>query len=118
MHCETQDDTVYATVTRGDTFSLSVELTDSAGSPVNASGWAWLCHMLQDGHDDDPVLVEVNTTDAAIGLLVLTIADDVTAEMPTADWSWDLQATDELGETRTLVTGKLRVKADVSQAVG
>jgi hypothetical protein len=116
-HCEpSETSAVNVSTYRGDTVRLSVELTDAGGSPVDGSAWTWLAQVRDSA---DAVVADwvVDTTDAAIGVLQLSLPDDVTAAMPVADFAWDLQAEDEASETRTLLAGQLRVKSDVSRTV-
>jgi hypothetical protein len=116
MSCNTSTDTniVAVTVTRGDTLRLKVELLGAGGS-VSVENWTWLC-QLRDSSDTVVGDFTVTVTDSARGLLELFLPAGKTSTLEVADYSWDLQGTDDTGDVRTLVNGRLRVHADVSRS--
>lgn len=94
----------------GDTVRLDVWATDSAGGPVDVTGWAWLCQL----RDDADQLVDaftVDVTDGPGGHLQLVLQD---APEP-GDYLFDLQGTDPQADVRTILDGRLRTTADVSR---
>lgn len=113
MSCdETNTGGVYVAVTRGDTLRLTVDLDASSGE-VDVTDWLWLCQLRTAGGTlAGPMTVEV--VEASKGVLELSLTAAQTAALAVADYDWDLQATDTDANVRTLVSGKLRVRADVS----
>lgn len=116
MTCtQSTSNTVAVAIHRGDTMRLGVTLADDAGAPVDVTGWSWLSQLRTDPDDVTLVAVEVAVVDAPGGRLELSLAPELTAALPTRDFSWDLQATDVEGDVRTVLTGQLRVREDVSR---
>lgn len=117
MYCEPLDDgTINVSVVRGDTLRLRVDLADDSGQPVDVTGWSWLSQVRAAPDSIPLVPVTVEVLDAPGGVLELSIDDEVTAGMQPADYVWDLQATDEADDVRTIISGGLRVRSDVSVA--
>jgi hypothetical protein len=104
------DDTVYVSTKRGDTVELVVELYDLVGAPLSITGWNWLV-QLRDANDAVVADFAVAPGDSTVGLSLTS--SDTTALL--GDYDWDLQATDTGATVETLVTGRLRVKEDVSR---
>jgi hypothetical protein len=105
---------VLAGLYRGDSFSLRVRLDDVTGQPVDVTGWSWLC-QLRSPLDALIGTLDVDTSKAGSGELRLSLAPEVTASLVPGDLVWDLQASDVTGGVRTVLTGKLRIRADVSR---
>jgi hypothetical protein len=117
MYCEPLDDgTVNVSVTRGDTLRLRVDLTGTADAPVDVTGWSWLAQVRAAPDQMPLIVIDVLVVDAPTGVLELSIDDEVTAGMQPADYVWDLQATDQADDVRTVLDGGLRIRADVSVA--
>lgn len=114
-HCGTEadEDVVYVNQLRGDTFRLLVELADPSRNPVDVTGWTWRCDLA----DAAGVVatIDVNTTDALIGVLQLTMTGETTAGLALGDYAFDLEGTDTDTVTKTFVTGRLRLREDVTR---
>ena len=113
-HTDTETGIVYVSQLRGDSFLLTVELSDASRSPVDATGWTWRSD-LRDAADLEVATIEVGTADASIGVVTMTMPAATTEALDLGDYSWDLESTDLTPEVRTLVTGKLRLRADVTR---
>jgi len=112
--CTETDETnvVHVAVTQGDTLRLVVDL-DAASGEIDITGWTWRCDASYSGGLVlQPMTVEV--TDPAKGVLELSLSPEQTAAMMAVDYSWDLEATDTADDVRTLVTGRLRIRSDVT----
>jgi hypothetical protein len=106
------DNIVYVSVTQGDTLRLSVDLNGSTGD-VDITGWTWRATVRHpDGTTATPMTTEV--TDAAAGILEISLSPEQTSGLGVADYDWDVEATDTFDDVRTLVVGRLRVREDVS----
>lgn len=100
---------------RGDSVRVGLALGDAGGAPVDASGWSWLAQLRSAAGG----LVDqfaVDTSGSATGAVTLSLTPAQTELLVPADYSWDLQATDTEADVRTLVTGRLRVRSDVSRS--
>jgi hypothetical protein len=116
-HCGTTDtdqDVVYVNQLRGDSFRLLVELADPNRNPVDVTGWGWRC-QLRDTTDTVVADIVVDPTDAPIGVLHLTMTGQVTAGLPLGDYAFDLEGTDLTETMKTFVTGRVRVREDVTR---
>lgn len=113
MRCTTEtDSTVYVSAFRGDSVELTVQFFDAAGQPLDVSGWSWLAQVRDDA---DALIATFDLYEADdTSTVLLSLSDEVTVGMVVADFDWDLQGTDDGGSTKTLVTGRLRLKEDVS----
>jgi hypothetical protein len=104
---------VLVAIYRGDTLRLAVTLTDEAGAPVNITAWTWKAQLRT---ADDTLAGELEVLTLNLnGRLELHLDEAATALLAVADYSWDLEAHDATGDTRTLLHGQLRVRADVSR---
>lgn len=113
MSCdETNTGEVYVAVTRGDTLRLTVDL-DAESGEVDITGWSWLC-QIKDASGTLAASMTVEPVDPTKGVLELSLSAPETSTIAPADYDWDLQATDGGGDVRTLLTGHLRVREDVS----
>lgn len=108
------------TVYRGDTKDYTLEFTETTGgAAVNLSGWTWLAEVRSTRDEPDPVTATftVDSSDAATGVLVVTLPAVESAKLVTdagrATYYWDLQGTDG-GVVKTWLTGKVKVTGDVS----
>lgn len=116
MTCtQSTDNTVAVAITRGDTMRLRVTLTDADDAPVDVTGWSWQCQLRIDPDDDALVTIMVEVVDGVGGRLELSLAPDLTAALPVRDFVWDLEARDGNDDVRTVLTGQLRVREDVSR---
>jgi hypothetical protein len=116
MTCTDQStgDTVNVAVKRGDTLRLRVELSDKSGQPIDVTGWGWRC-QLRAADDTLAGDIDVAVLDAPKGALELSIDHLDTAALALADYRFDLEATDVASDVRTVLTGALRVQADVTR---
>lgn len=109
--CATDTDEVVAIKHRqGDTLRLFVELSDSSGNPVDASGWSFDSD-LKDATNADVATFEINDDDAALGVVEMTIDETIMALLPLADYSFAFVAVDLTPDTRTIFTAALRLVA-------
>ena len=109
---ETNSDTVNVAITRGDTLRLGVDLGAESGD-IDVTGWSFLC-QLRDVGGGVAASMSIEVVDPVKGVLELSLAPAQTGALAPADYAWDLQAQDASANVRTLVDGKLRVRADVS----
>ena len=101
---------------RGDDFRLPAEFSDAAGAPINMTGWTFRAQVRERaGSIATPVILAVDTANAATGRLVIVFDRATTANLPTTS-EWDLEATFGVdGQRRTYLRGKITMRGDVSR---
>lgn len=113
--------TVNLPIYRGDDFSEPIPFTVKAtGAPVDLSGYtSWLAQA-RTGPDaaDVAFTFDVDDTDAATGILVLSLGATVTATLdPKVSLLYDVQGTGTAG-VKTWLRGRVTVEPDVSRPGG
>lgn len=104
---------VHVSAYRGDSVELAVTLMTSSGALVDAYGWVWRSYI-RDASGTQVGTWTENVEQSDKGLLTLALTQAETEALGTGDFSFDLEANDSEGSTRTLVEGKLRIREDVS----
>ena len=106
-------DTIY----RGDDYSHTVTLQDSAGDAYDASSSTWAA-KLRATEDDATVLatLSIDTTNAATGILVCSIADTTTDDLTGSRAVWDLEETTSGGTVTTWLKVKCAIGRDVTRS--
>lgn len=99
-------------VSRGDTDGIPLVIQE-AGVPANLTGRTYAAQLRRSASSSTAVEVEVDTTEAADGLLVLRLDPDIT-ETLTGEYRWDLQQTIG-GTVRTLLAGRWIFDPDVTR---
>lgn len=108
------------TLYRGDTERIRLTLTDPDGVPVDLTG-ATLSFTAKEriGDEDDVAPLAVDVVDhpeAALGIGEIELAAEATATLtPGARYQYDIQLTTAAGDVATLVSGRLKVLADVTR---
>lgn len=98
---------------RGDTRTFTVEFAED-DSPVDLSGKTWTSEIRATYTSDNiDAEIDVDDTDAATGVLVLTLTADQ-ANLDPGSYVWDLQSEDT-GVVHTWLSGKVKVKGDVTR---
>ena len=107
---------------RGDTQTIVVTYTDSAGGPVDITGYTAKSQIRAKPGDTDPALVEITeqdsiTLDGPAGQLTLVFSSQNTGPDLDAQRkaSWDLQITSPGGVVTTLVYGNIEFITDVTR---
>lgn len=95
---------------------------DDGTTPMDLTGKTWLAQVRANDGASSTVMATftVDSTDAATGVLVLTLPAAEAANLVKESEgekkpAWDLQGT-EAGEVRTYLRGKVTVRGDVSRA--
>ena len=102
------------TVYRGDTYSHVVTVVDDLAAAVDLSDRAWVAEVRAYADAAD-VLVSftVDDSDAATGVLVLSLTAAQTATTLSRDGVWDLQGTFTAdGAVETLLAGSVSLTKD------
>ena len=98
----------------GDDWSHQITITDGT-DPINLTGRTWLAQLRRRSNSATAdAAFTVDTTDAATGVLTLTIARAVTAGL-SGPYVWDLQQT-AADVVTTILAGHVTVRADTSRA--
>jgi len=102
-------------IMRGDTEVFNITISDSAGSPVNLTGSSF-ASQIRYTRDATSVAASFTCviTDAANGVVQLTLGSTASAALDDGVAYWDLQRT--FGSTvSTILSGKCTVLADVTR---
>ena len=101
---------------RGDDFSHTVTITNTAGSAIDVSGRTYTSQLRR--YPDSSTVAATFTVamgSAATGVVVFTLADTVTAGLEPGPYRYDIQQ-DNGGTLTTLLAGQATVSADVTRA--
>ena len=102
-------------ITRGDTTTLVITITDSAGAGINITGRTYTSQVR--GNADDPTAEATFTctlTTPASGILTCVLSATQTATLEPGNHVWDLQE-DASGVISTVIAGAFTVLADVTR---
>ena len=119
--------------TRGDDYRLKVRVRSRVWNPalnggeggyepgpyINIAGWTGKAQARADADDAGAPLVEMTVTIDAnqvanTGTMFIEMADTQTATIPDGA-VWDLELVDTAGEKHTYMSGKMKVKKDVTK---
>ncbi|MCD1628447.1 hypothetical protein [Marinobacter shengliensis] len=109
-------------MTRGDDFAFKIAIVDSLNVPVDITGWEFMATMKLDFMDpDDKATVAVNIgpvsgADAVLGVTHLVLPNAQTRNLLPALYFFDLQKVLD-GSVVTIINGRVKVKADVTQRI-
>jgi hypothetical protein len=101
----------------GDSVTVSFTFTDASGNPLDMSG-TWSAQVRSaPGAADPPLAVfGVDTTQAASGVIVISLDDEATAALPIATTlAWDLEQQTGTDTVRTTHRGSVTVTEDVTR---
>jgi hypothetical protein len=100
---------------KGDTFSLVINVTDSAGTAVNLSTYSFKMQVKETDTSSTNVISndDITITGTAAGVLTVTIPSTVMTSVSSGLYAYDLQ-TINVGVTQTWLTGVLKVNEDVT----
>lgn len=102
-------------IMRGDTEVFVITVQDSTGTPVNLTGDTFTSQIRY--NKDDPSFAAAFTcvvTNAAGGVVTLTLSSAASASLNDGVAYWDLQRTSG-GTVSTILAGKCTVLADVTR---
>lgn len=99
-------------VVRGDTISEIVQFKTAEDVAINISNWTELTAKIKDVDGNHIESFDIAQLDVPNGIIELTLADTITAEMLGA-YTWDFQR-NELGNIKTMMGGFISVTADVT----
>ena len=99
------------TVYRGDTWAMSVAVTDAAGNPIDLTGWQVRAQI----RGGDTWLVDIDAVVVDDGQRIsLSLSPEKTADLP-GGGVWDLETVEPGGMVRTLLAGPVRLTEDVTR---
>ena len=108
---------------RGDDHALRMEITDDAGTPIDLTGWMFKAtvKLRPDTPDSEaPVSVDIpalDNMDAQAGVVYIELPHDQTENLLPGLNLFDVQR-EFNGKVTTVVSGRIRVLADVTRRVG
>lgn len=107
------------TTTKGDTVAFTMTFSDSAGTPINLTGYT--VELTVDPRraptDDHSKLFSLvgTITNAAQGIVQFQLSD-VQANQPAGTYYYDVEIQDASLHSRTVLRGKWIVEADITNA--
>lgn len=100
------------TIYMGDAYDHEITFTDADGDPINMAG-TWRAQIRKRVSDAAALVAfTVDTTDAATGVLVLSLTKAETAALTDGGAWWDLE---ETGAGVTYLRGTVAITQDVSR---
>ena len=99
-------------MTRGDTAASPI-LIKEGGVPADLTGRTYSCQIRRSVNTSSGVEVEVDTSQAASGIITLRLSEEITAEM-NGDYMWDLEQTTN-GVVRTILAGTWSFEEDITR---
>lgn len=104
------------TFVQGDDWEMPLSFTDDAGDPMDLTGYSFLAQArTRAAASSTAFAFTVDTTDAATGVIVLSVANATTDDVGPGRYEWDLQWTDPDSKVRTLMRGVITVIAEVAR---
>jgi len=106
------------TIIRGDTTTYTVTLTDSAGDPIDITGYTFFMTVKKskDDKDDDAIITEDVTShsDPTNGVTVITLSSTDTNVAP-GIYYYDIQYKDTSDNIKTVLYGVFEVLVDYTR---
>lgn len=104
---------------RGDDWALKLVIT-SQGSVVDVTGYTYWMTLKSDADMADPGDLQVSATplsteDAEAGIVYILAAKSSTGQLTPANYHYDIQQVDSLGNVQTLMIGRVRVVKDITR---
>lgn len=104
---------------RGDDWALKLVIT-SNNVPVDITGYTFWMTLKSDSDMNDPGDLQVTTAaltpeDAAAGIVYIVAAKTITDSLTPANYYYDIQQVDSLGNVQTLMIGRVRVIKDITR---
>ena len=103
------------TCRKGDTFNLTINVTDAAGDPVDMSTYTFKMEIRETDTSVDSVVTDDQITiiGYSIGQIRIKINADIMDDVDSGLYAYDLQTTIG-GTTQTWLTGIIKVNEDVT----
>jgi hypothetical protein len=99
---------------RGDYFPLRVTLTDSAGVPLDLTGYTAAAQIRS--NFDDPVSYDFDVTMTPLtGTIDLLLSSATSETILAGSYVWDFQVTEPSGNIRTYITGDVTMFDEVTR---
>lgn len=103
------------TFVQGDDWSFPATLKDQAGAAIDLTGYTFLAQARTRASAGVAFTLTVTVTDAANGVVTVTVDAATTADIGPGTYVWDLQWTDAAGDIRTILAGTITVLPEVSR---
>lgn len=103
-------------IRRGDDWEHTLRFWTDASktTPLVLTGRTYTAQLRQSPESEVAADLEVDATDLATGVIVLTLAHADTADLPARSYVWDLQEVAS-GVVTTLLAGRVHVAKDVTR---
>ena len=109
---------------RGDDHALRIVIEDKVGEPIDITGWYFKTTLTHNpyGDDDEDAAVKVdvgplNNVMATQGVVILVLPHEQTKLLLESRYYFDIQS-EANGSVKTVLSGRVLVKADSTQRIG
>jgi len=107
-------------ITRGDTYSFDLALTDENGAVQNITGWTFFLTLkeFKDQSDDDAVLYKEVTShsDPTQGETTITLDPDDTKNL-SGIYYYDIQVKTNANEVITILNNTITIEKDITNRI-
>lgn len=100
----------------GDGISFEIDFEDENEVAIDVSSYTWTAQIRKTRGSDTSYSIDINTDNAATGIIILHIPSTVTSQLPDHS-QWDLQSV-SIGETEptTVLQGRVTCTKDVTRS--
>jgi hypothetical protein len=102
-------------IDQGSTFSTTLNVVDSDGSPFNLSGYTGAAQMRKTYSSSTSYSFSVAVSDAAGGALVIAMTATETGAIPGGRYVYDVEITDAGGAISRVVQGIATISPEVTR---
>ena len=97
---------------RGDDWQKTLTFTNADGTPTVLPTTGWNAHVKKSARDAEPLFAfTIDATDAAVGILVLSVQGAVTGPLASATYLYDVEHTPS---RKTYVRGEFKLEGDIT----
>ena len=101
---------------QGDTFSFNLVLKDGSGNPLTITGWTGLAQIKKVSDSSPGETPSLTVTNEGAGTFKIALTDTETGALDgDTEYKYDVQVTDNSGNKRTYIGGKITVTEDISE---
>ena len=111
------------TIDQGTDWSQRLEWKDANGDAIDITGWT-ARSMIRATRESSPFLVEMTTENGRIelgdpdpidGVILLSLPNAVTDDLPVGNWYWDVELVSPGGLVTRLLQGRAKVNREITR---
>lgn len=112
-------DTLDLVLYAGDGCDFQISFVDNTNMPIDVSSWSWNAQIRKVRSSVDYIPLEINTTNASNGILILGVSSTITTELASSltntSSQWDLESIPAGGSPITILQGSVICNLDVTR---